>query len=99
MRQENEYPPGTLSFDPETAWAHIHQIEKDICYLYHHLSHYPAIGNGPDYETCFNLPYWRALHLKNAYPDMAFIREGCLVMVACMAMDCIRDDDCYVRVS
>ena len=71
-------------------WAEVHEIEKDILLLYHELLGYDNIMGDHDYANVFKLPYWDFLNptgLDQDWHRLAFMQEGCLVMILAMAWD------------
>ncbi|MBK8943123.1 MAG: hypothetical protein IPM79_37370 [Polyangiaceae bacterium] len=79
-------------------WVLKQQLERDICLLYHQLANYSFIMGDLYYGDVFGLPYWEHLEMHGVEPDdRAFIRDGCLVMMLCMASECIDGSGSYVR--
>ena len=64
-------------------------VEQDICYLYHELSEYGSIMEDLDYAGTYSRPYWNYLNLPLAQDANHFVRDGCLILILCMARDLI----------
>jgi hypothetical protein len=80
-----------------TDWVLKQQVERDICLLYHELADYSYIMGDLYYGSVFNLPYWDYLTFPGVDAvDLAFIREGCLIMILAMAWDQIDGSGAYI---
>jgi hypothetical protein len=85
-----------MSYD----WTDVWKVERDICFLYHEVSHNPGILGDLAYGTIYNMRYWDFLDLDEfRMPDYekTFIRTGCLVMIFAMLLDLIEGSGTYLK--
>lgn len=79
-------------------WVLKQQVERDICLLYHQLANYSYIMGDLYYGSVFGLPYWEYLDFPGLdTDDLAFLRDGCLVMILAMAWDQIDGSGAHIN--
>lgn len=82
----------------QVDWVLKQQIEKDICLLYHQTAEYSWLMDDLYYGSVFALPYWEFLNFQGLNDDeRIFIRDGCLVMILAMCMECIGGSGAYIH--
>ncbi len=90
-----------MSLDrPDTIeeWAHVQEIERDICYFYYQMSEYSTIMGDLYWGRVYNRPYWEYLNLEFCgHHDPQFLRDGCLVLVIAMAFEWLDDAGEYIK--
>lgn len=82
----------------EISWEQISMIEKDLCYLLHHIvDDYQNLGGTWEWdwysEDIFPLKYWNFLGIQG-YETMhqqEFIDNGCLLWILGLSMEQIED--------
>lgn len=78
-------------------WIELQEVEKDICFLFHQIEPYRGIMGDLNYSEFYSRPYWLYLDLSTEEDQDGFIRDGCLLMILCMAMEMIDGTGFYLQ--
>ena len=98
MRINQQFQDKHTNSTLEVDWVLKQEIEKDICLLYHQTAEYSWLMDDLCYGSVFALPYWDFLDFQGVDDnERIFIRDGCLVMILAMCMECIGGSGAYIH--